>query len=541
VTPPLVGGPPVAAPPRGGQAIDVGQSVGNYNITATLGEGGMGTVFLAEHPVIGSKVALKAIHPEFARNAEIVSRFVTEAKVVNQIGHEHIVDITDFGNAPNGTFYFTMEYLEGRTLSDLIKAEGRLSPGRSLKIAAQIADALNASHEHGVIHRDLKPDNIFLIVRDGNADFVKVLDFGLAKLTHADELPTHNTRTGSVMGTPYYMSPEQCEGKVEIDHRSDIYSLGVVLFEMLTGKIPFGGTGFGEILVKHITVPPPAARSIVPELPPALDLILFRALAKDPRQRFQTMADLQQALLEPDSYGSMEPMTDAPDDLSERVRAAVPMARTAITLHAITAGPAQAERMELSTFRDSAGEIELGDDDSKPKSHRGRAVALVLGVVALGGIAAAKLPIRDHAARFLEAALASRRPATVRVNFNSDPEGATVARADGTVLGVTPLSTEVPYGDTVIQFAIGKVGYRSKGASIVPNLSSPLFAVLQKVEPIVELIVAAPPSVEAVAAPETVERHSVTRAARHASKRRFAGRASEPATDRDGVLDPSYR
>jgi len=531
----------MAMPPGGGQAIDVGQTVGNYAITATLGEGGMGTVFLAEHPVIGSKVALKAIHPEFARNAEIVSRFVTEAKVVNQIGHEHIVDITDFGNAPNGTFYFTMEYLEGQTLSALIKAEGRLSPGRALKIAAQIADALHASHEHGVIHRDLKPDNIFLIVRDGNPDFVKVLDFGLAKLTHADELPTHNTRTGSVMGTPYYMSPEQCEGKVVIDHRSDIYALGVVLFEMLTGKVPFGGTGFGEILVKHITVPPPAARSIVPDLPPALDLILFRALAKDPSQRFQTMAELEQALLDPGSYGSMEPTTDAPDDGSGRIRAAVPMARSEIELHATTASPAPTRRMALSTFRDSAGEIEIGVDDLDPKRHRGRAVALVLGVAALVGTAAATSPVRHHAALFVAAALAPRRPATVRVNFNSDPEGATVARADGTVLGVTPLSTEVPYGDTVIQYAIGKVGYRSKAASIVPNLSSPLFAVLQKVEPIVEPIVTAPPSVEAIAAPRPVARRAVARSARHLSKRRLTGRVSEPATDRDGVLDPSYR
>src|SRR4051794_21833750 len=142
--------------------IDVGQSVGNYNITAKLGEGGMGTVFLAEHPVIGSKVALKAIHPQFARSAEVLERFVNEAKAVNQIRHDHIVDITDFGTAPTGDFYFTMEYLQGRSLADAIKTDGAFPPARALNIAAQIADALAASHEHGVVHRDLKPENIFL-------------------------------------------------------------------------------------------------------------------------------------------------------------------------------------------------------------------------------------------------------------------------------------------------------------------------------------------------------------------------------------------
>jgi serine/threonine protein kinase len=522
--------------------IDVGQSVGNYNVTAKLGEGGMGMVFLAEHPVIGSKVALKAIHPEFVRNAEVVSRFVNEAKAVNQIGHDHIVDITDFGNTSDDSFYFIMEYLQGETLADLIKTEGRLSPARSLKIAAQIADALNASHEHGVIHRDLKPDNIFLIVRDGVQDFVKVLDFGLAKLTHGDELATRNTRAGSVMGTPYYMSPEQCEGKVEIDHRSDIYSLGVILFEMLTGKIPFGGAGYGEILVKHITVQPPAARGIVPDLPPALDLILFRALAKDPKARFQTMLELQQALLDPDRYASTEPVTGVHDDLTGRVRVASPMTRTEINQRAnVASGPAQAVRLEPSTFRNSAGEIANGSDDVEPKKHRSR-VALLMGVAAVTGMAVASLTVGHQGKRLLTAALAASKPVTVRVNFNSDPDRATVARADGTVLGVTPLSTEVPYGDTAIEYAIAKVGYVSKAVSVVPNLPSPLFAVLERAEspkapeqvaPPVEPLVAGPPMpAEKPPSSRSLHRHSKG----HATDRAFA-----PEVDGDGVLDLSYR
>ena len=215
--------------------IDIGHTIGNYKITAKLGEGGMGVVYLAEHPVIGKKVAMKAIHPELSKNSDVVSRFITEAKAVNQIGHEHIVDIADFGNTPEGEFYFVMEYLQGESLSDRLKRDKRIPVHQAMSVGAQIADALNASHQQGIIHRDLKPENIFLCNRGPSRDFVKVLDFGLAKLTQAEQKVTHKTRTGSVMGTPYYMSPEQCEGKTEIDYRADIYSLGVLIFEMLSG------------------------------------------------------------------------------------------------------------------------------------------------------------------------------------------------------------------------------------------------------------------------------------------------------------------
>ena len=255
---------------------------------------------------------------------------MNEAKSVNQIGHDHIVDITDFGHTSGGDFYFIMEHLDGSSLADAITKDGPLAPGRALNIAAQIADALNASHEHGVVHRDLKPENIFLIVRDETPDFVKVLDFGLAKLTHPDEPLRRDTGAGAVMGTPFYMAPEQCEGKADLDHRTDVYALGVILFEMLTGMVPFGGHGYGEVLIKQITVQPPAARSVRPELSPALDLILFRALAKDPGTRFQTMSEFREALLDPEGYAASGQVMGALDDLSLRVRVAMPMARAEV-------------------------------------------------------------------------------------------------------------------------------------------------------------------------------------------------------------------
>jgi hypothetical protein len=463
--------------------IDVGQTVGNYNITAKLGQGGMGTVFLAEHPVIGSKVALKAILPQFARSAEVFSRFVNEAKAVNQIGNDHIIDITDFGITSAGDYYFMMEYLEGQGLGEAIIRDGAFAPARALNIAVQIADALDASHAHGIIHRDLKPENIFLKIHDGVEDFVKVLDFGLAKLTSSEGEPSHS-RTGAVMGTPYYMSPEQCEGRAEIDHRSDIYSLGVILFEMLTGMIPFGGQGHGEIIIKHVTVPPPSIRSLVPGLSAALDMILFRVLSKAPALRFQSMGELRQALLDPESYASVTPFPDANDDMTGRVRAALPMARTALSARAASgSSPLYVEGLGAapSTFRDSAGEVWVREDETKVKHHRGRN-ALLLGLV-LAGAAFVGVKYRSRARTFVAAAAAPSKPSTVRVNFSSNPDGATVVRADGTVLGVTPLSADVPYGDNAVEYVLRLDGYVPKVTSIVPNVASPIFALLERDQP----------------------------------------------------------
>ncbi|HVR02896.1 MAG TPA: serine/threonine-protein kinase, partial [Polyangia bacterium] len=282
--------------------IEVGQTVGNYRVLEKIAQGGKGDVYLAEHPVIGRKAALKVIHPQHARNVDVVARFVNEASALSRIGHEHIVEVTDFGRTPAGDFYIIMEYLKGRSLADLIVAEAPFAPARALELAVQIADALAASHAQGVIHRDLKPENVFLVTRGREPDFVKVLDFGLAKLLHDDGAAPHETRAGVVMGTPYYMAPEQCVGARELDGRADVYALGVVLFEMLTGKLPFGGDSDGEVLMKQMTFPPPAARSLVPDVPAALDAIVRRALAKAPADRFPSMAALGEALLVPGGH-----------------------------------------------------------------------------------------------------------------------------------------------------------------------------------------------------------------------------------------------
>jgi len=521
--------------------IAVGQTIGNYTITAELGEGGMGVVYLAEHPIIGRKVALKAIHPELSRNPEVVSRFETEARAVNQIGNEHIVDIHDFGRTSDGEYYFIMEYLQGESLADKLKRERFFPPARALQVAAQVADALAASHSHGIIHRDLKPENIFLCNNRGpGRDFVKVLDFGLAKLTQNEQKVTHKTRTGSVMGTPYYMSPEQCEGKIEIDHRADVYSLGVLLFEMLTGKVPFGGEGYGEIIVKHVTMPPPSTRSVVPELPDYLDLILFRALAKDRDQRFQTMSELRDALLDPERYLSSAPEIGIPDDLSGIARAAAPMSRSEMDVRAsqlVGVGSGldrDGSSADIpSTFREGRGEL---IENLIPKRRSSQAI-LFVGIAALVGAAVVLFGPRREPRHPLPQATLPLHPSSVRVNFNSDPDGAVITRGDGKTLGLTPLSIEVPYSDSAVEFMFKKSGYESKTMYVVPNLPSPLFATLRRIE--IEPEAAAAPAHKP--APPT----GGVRRVRDKTTSTVPQQPQQPQrpekVDEDGVLEPSFR
>jgi eukaryotic-like serine/threonine-protein kinase len=283
----------------------IGMTIGNYQVRQKLGEGGMGSVYLAEHPHIGKKVALKVLHAEFASNTDVVTRFFNEAKAVNDIGHPNIVDVIDYGvltgASGEGVVYFIMEFLPGATLSQLLQREAPLSPERALSIALQVGDALSASHKSNIVHRDLKPDNIILIQRGREHDFVKLLDFGIAKLT-GDQPGSRRTRTGLVMGTPAYMSPEQCEGRGNVDHRADIYALGIVLYEMITGRVPFFGEGYGEVLVQHLTQPPTPPTTIRGIIPPHVEQIVLKALEKRPEMRYPTMDEMSKAMADPVGY-----------------------------------------------------------------------------------------------------------------------------------------------------------------------------------------------------------------------------------------------
>ncbi|MFO1464440.1 MAG: serine/threonine-protein kinase [bacterium] len=287
VPPPPPPPPPSAPDPYVGRLID-----GRYQIEAKLGEGGMGYVYRATHKVIGKKVALKVLKAELGKDKEVTQRFLNEARAASLIGNPHIIEINDFGQFPDGSTYFVMEYLNGKPLSALTEGEQTVSAYRIVHIARQIAEGLSAAHRAGIVHRDLKPDNVYLIDHGNERDFVKILDFGIAKVPkHGD---TKLTRAGDVFGTPAYMSPEQAAG-VPVDHRGDIYSVGVMLYEMASGKLPFEAETFMALLTKHMYHPLPPLRSLPStpkDLPVELEAVIQRCLAKDPSQRYQTMDDL---------------------------------------------------------------------------------------------------------------------------------------------------------------------------------------------------------------------------------------------------------
>src|SRR5258706_2321297 len=289
----------------------IGKQIGNYAIKAKLGEGGMGAVYLGEHPLIGKRVAVKVLLEELASKEDIVSRFFNEAKAVNDIGHENIVDIVDFGKMKNDAggdvVYFIMEFLDGESLAARLRRTG-LAFNETMHVMAQCCSGLAASHSKGIVHRDLKPENIYLCPRGMDKNFVKILDFGIAKLT-GDGGQSHKTRTGLVIGTPTYMSPEQCEGRGLIDHRSDVYSLGVVMYELLTGRVPFPGEGFGEILVAHLTKMPEPPTTLNPDISREIEAIVMHSIEKDRNRRFQTMEEFGAAVSDVAShFASYQPL-----------------------------------------------------------------------------------------------------------------------------------------------------------------------------------------------------------------------------------------
>lgn len=415
-----------------------------YNLEKVLGEGGMGVVYRCRHTIIDKQVAMKVLRADLAHDPEVTDRFLNEARAASTIGNPHIIDISDFGRFPDGSTYFVMEYLHGIPLSDLIDATNPVPATRIVHIMRQLAEGLAAAHKAGIVHRDLKPDNVFLIERGKEKDFVKILDFGIAKVS------THNhrlTRAGTVFGTPHYMAPEQAAG-APVDHRGDIYSLGVIMYELASGQVPFDADNFMGILTQHMYKEPPrfAALGTHPSpVPPGLEAIVLKCLSKRPEERYQTTEELLEDL---SRFGAGEIPTAVPDLLARGDGFWVPadyFKRAAARLDPETGRPT----------RRSAGQ--------NWTVYLGLAAALfTVGVIATllvlgprsGPVSAPSVsfgprPSTDSAAPTVAVAPAvAARPARHQVIIATEPADAEVLRGDE-LLGTAPVAIRLDPDATV--------------------------------------------------------------------------------------------
>ncbi len=291
--------------------LEPGTMVGEYRIDAKIGEGGFGAVYRATHPLIGKSAAVKVLGRQFSSDPQMVSRFISEARSVNQIRHRNIIDIFSFGALPDGRQYYVMELLDGIPFDRYLRQHGPLPFAVALPILRGIARALDAAHQQGIVHRDLKPENVFLVETEEGPPTAKLLDFGIAKLMR-DEGKEHKTRSGMAMGTAYYMSPEQCHGR-NVDARTDVYAFGCMVFEVLTGKVPFDGDSQMAVLVKHVSIPAPRPSDVQPALSPAFDAPVLAMLAKDPAGRPASIGQALDALA--DAAGMPRPPTSNPRGL----------------------------------------------------------------------------------------------------------------------------------------------------------------------------------------------------------------------------------
>ena len=279
-------------------SLGVGDTIdGKYKLLGIVGEGGMGTVYEGENIRIHRRVAIKLLRNGFAESSDAVQRFEREAQAAGRIGSQHIVEVLDLGLLPDGDRYMVMEFLEGESLGERVASSGGIAIPSLVAIAVQLLEGLKAAHAVDIVHRDLKPDNVFLLSdQRGRKDFVKIVDFGISKF-NALGGEFSMTRTGAVMGTPYYLSPEQAQGTRTVDHRSDLYAVGVIMWEACVGKVPYDGETFNELLFKIVLDPTPSLSEVMPSINPEFSEIVKKAMARDPEDRYQSAAEMQEVLL----------------------------------------------------------------------------------------------------------------------------------------------------------------------------------------------------------------------------------------------------
>ncbi|MDB4972357.1 MAG: Serine/threonine protein kinase PrkC, regulator of stationary phase [Myxococcaceae bacterium] len=461
---------------------------GRYRIDAQIGEGGMGVVYKATHIALNKTLALKILRGDVAKEPEAVQRFMQEAQAATSIGHENIIDINDFGRLPDGTAYFVMEYLNGHPLNDLIKRGGSIPTRDALHILRQIASALGAAHVRGIVHRDLKPDNVFVLSRGEMGNFVKVLDFGIAKVgTSKNRL----TRTGMVFGTPHYMSPEQAAGQ-GVDARTDIYALGVIMYEMFTGRVPFDADTFMGVLTKHMfEKPAPMTDPTSERQLGALEQITMRALEKKPENRYESMdalvADLDRVM----GGGRPRPVGGNQRPSTELADALEPRSKSELRLEQ------QLDQQELATSSYSEPAIPVAP--RWPWLAGGGVLLLALIGIAFamrGGsttpipapppvvaaspmLAPPALPNSESKPKPSESAGgADGEPALDNIAVQSEPSGAEIV-LDGAIVGRTPAALPRPQqGERAVELRLA--GYGQEQLTLRADSPSTLEITLHK-------------------------------------------------------------
>jgi len=441
---------------------------GRFLIESRIGAGGMGIVYKARQTGIDRPVAVKMLLRELAGDEKVIKRFQIEALAVSRLNHPNTIRIYDFGQIEDGTLYFAMEFLEGRNLEQTLRREGALSVRRSLHIMRQIAASLTEAHEKGIVHRDLKPDNVFLVRVGEDADFVKVLDFGVAKLREADQRQGTVTQAGTIFGTPRYMAPEQCRS-MAVDHRADLYAIGVIGYELMTGRPPFDAENPLAILIQHVQEPPPAMAEARPDLevPEEVEALVMRCLQKDPGDRFQTAADL----------------------VAEIRRCESALAGRFQEIVRIEGRRPPPRKTDLRDVETVMGPVET---PARGPRKRGwvRGAILLAGLLAAGATAyvvlvprspsptpsvAIETPAAPTPAPASTAPADPAVPSTVHLRVTSAPAEADVLLGDR-VLGRTPAEVEVPYGRESLSLTFRKSGFQDAQVSVIPDRDGALSA-----------------------------------------------------------------
>lgn len=452
---------------------------GKYELIRLLGEGGMGSVYEANHTLIGRRLAVKFLHPQYATSPDVVTRFQREAQAAAQIGHENIIEVTDMGTSEDESPYIVMEFLEGTDLKGLLEDDGVLEPKRAAHIMVQALDALQAAHDVGIIHRDLKPENIYLISKGNNPDYVKLLDFGISKFRALETDGAKGlTQTGTVLGTPHYMSPEQARGEQDLSPRSDIYAMGVILYQMMTGHLPFDAPNYNALLIKILTEDPPAPEDLNPEIPMELIDTINIAMARDPGVRFGTCQEFRQRLL-PFAPGSSDVTSQLSTASKTAIRQALYSTKTPFEMTQsgiekksnkvpIIAGAAAlvvAAVVGVGLF------IGLGGEDEKVKVPAAQPDPVAVPEPP-------KEPEKDTAGEVQEPEAPAM--ATVNLKITATPGEATI-KIDGAEVGTNPFDGPFAKGEMLHTIEVSAEGYESAKALVKFDQDQDLEYALEKV------------------------------------------------------------